>query len=317
MKFAHPEWIAVAWGLAILAGGVLFLLHKRHLGILSWLPQNTRLAFPLVRTLLRGLLFVSLLLAWIEPVINIKKVGDKQADRIVWYLLDVSASMQTQDVAHNRISVAKEAIVASIKRMAGARVGVILFSNSALVQVPLTHDRAAAIQLTNLITGQELAAGPAQLRQALLLAHKRTVSATQKNEKAANIIIISDGEVEPENYASILYRFKQDGAIIWTVAVGTEQGGFIPNILNTGDPVLSKTQLSGFEPIKKYFNEQTLALTTSPQNAFVNIEDKFVYSLNSSDNERDSFSLRAFFLVLAILLGLGIYFARPYQAIES
>ncbi|HXL72938.1 MAG TPA: VWA domain-containing protein, partial [bacterium] len=55
-------------------------------------------------------------------------------------VLDVSKSMLTQDLIPNRLEAAKKAVDTWIHDQTGNRVGLVVFSGEALVQVPLTFD---------------------------------------------------------------------------------------------------------------------------------------------------------------------------------
>lgn len=312
MKLAHPEWAMAAWLVAIATAGMLFFLYQRHSQLVRWIPTKIRLASPLMRIFLRGGVIFFLLLAWIEPTIDISEESENQADKIVWYLLDVSASMQTPDVLPSRMSFAREAVIASIARMKGAKVGVILFSSSALIQVPLTRDRNAAQVLAALVSGHELSTGPARFRQALLLAHRRTEAATNATQQAVNVVLISDGEADPENYASVLHRLKQNGSVVWPVAVATEAGGTIPNISQNGASVVSRLELSGFEAIKTIFGKPILIVTAAPEKALEGIEQQFVLAVQV---QKQQFSLRSSCLLIALAFGIATYIFRPQKIV--
>src|SRR5207244_4500475 len=66
-----------------------------------------------------------------------------QEGRDLFIALDVSRSMLAKDCAPNRLECAKSKIKELVRNLSCERVGLILFSGSALVQCPLTSDYSA------------------------------------------------------------------------------------------------------------------------------------------------------------------------------
>ena len=68
----------------------------------------------------------------------------KQTGIDVYILLDVSRSMQAEDIKPNRLEKAKYQISNLIQKLRGDRTGLIIFSGEAYIQFPLTTDYSAA-----------------------------------------------------------------------------------------------------------------------------------------------------------------------------
>lgn len=176
--------------------------------------------------LLAALVWLSLLLAAARP----QWVGDIETlpvtGRDLLLAVDISGSMDTQDMvlrgkAVNRLAVVKKVAGEFIQRRKGDRVGLVLFGSRAYLQTPLTFDtETTAILLDEAeigLAGRETAIG-----DAIGLAVKRL------REDAAServLILLTDGantsgEVQPMQATEFAAR---EGLKIYTVGVGADE----------------------------------------------------------------------------------------------
>jgi Ca-activated chloride channel family protein len=96
---------------------------------LAWLPKALRLG---------GLFF--LVLALLRPS-SVSISSDKSVQaRDIFLALDVSGSMQADDLKPSRVEAAKQTLKAFLDRLDGDRVGLVVFAGKAFVQCPLTLD---------------------------------------------------------------------------------------------------------------------------------------------------------------------------------
>ena len=156
MTFAQP-WFLLA--LVVLPFAIGFAVWGQRRGALA-LASITRGAPPGPNYAVLGLLgfaaFAGVLAAarpqWGEREATIPRTGAE-----VVFVLDVSRSMAAKDVAPDRIEAAKAAIVTTLRRLGGDRVGLVIFAGDARLRFPLTTDFAAATQLVESIeTGPQL-----------------------------------------------------------------------------------------------------------------------------------------------------------------
>ena len=99
------------------------------LRLFAWLPQALRLA---------GLAF--LLVALLRPSTVTVSTDKKVQVRDIFLCLDVSGSMQANDLQPNRLEAAKQNLEAFVDRLDGDRLGLVVFAGKAFVQCPLTLD---------------------------------------------------------------------------------------------------------------------------------------------------------------------------------
>ena len=112
-------------------------LHKvlipKHSRVKSWIKL-------IVVTSALGLL----IFAAANPQVGTRLEEIKQTGIDVFILLDVSFSMSAEDIKPNRLEKAKYQISTLINKLRGDRIGLIIFSGDAYVQIPLTTDYSAA-----------------------------------------------------------------------------------------------------------------------------------------------------------------------------
>jgi Ca-activated chloride channel family protein len=140
--------------------------------------------------------------------------------------VDISGSMDTQDMilnkaAVNRLKVVKKVAGEFIQRRHGDRVGLILFGSRAYLQTPLTFDTETTATLLDEseigLAGRETAIG-----DAIGLAVKRL-----RDDAASDRVLIlltdganTSGEIQPLQAAEFAAR---DGLTVYTVGVGADE----------------------------------------------------------------------------------------------
>ncbi len=135
--------------------------------------------------------------------------------------LDVSNSMQENDLIPDRITAAKRVIRDFIKRRASDRIGLVIFGKEAFTQCPLTLDNRAVIGLLDdvrlgLIDGQGTAIG-----NALGTAINRL---RKSNAKSKVIVLVTDGDdnaskLDPKQAAKYAQTF---GVKVFTILIGRD-----------------------------------------------------------------------------------------------
>ena len=148
-------------------------------------------------------------------------------------VLDISGSMAAEDfLPQNRLAVAKQVVKQFIGGRTGDRIGLVVFSGSAMTRAPLTTDHAMlellvdSVELNSLpdgtAIGVALAAGAARLRGS--------------PAKTRIMVLVTDGgnnagEIDPLSAAAMC---KGLGLKVYTVGVGT--AGRVPVPVPMQDP---------------------------------------------------------------------------------
>ncbi len=181
----------------------------------------------------RRWLLLPTLLAWLLLVTAAARpvwVGDPVelpvSGRDLMLAVDISGSMQIEDIANrseqvSRLAAVKEIAGDFIERRVGDRVGLILFGSQAYVQTPLTFDRKTVKTLLQEsaigLAGEQTAIG-----DAIGLAVKRMLQNPQGNKV---LVLLTDGvsnagEVQPLKAAELAAK---EGLTIYTIGIGADE----------------------------------------------------------------------------------------------
>ena len=179
-----------------------------------------------LRLLLAALAWVLLVTAAARPQMPGEPVQLPVSGRDLLLAVDISGSMETEDMllgrqVATRLAAVKYVAGNFIERRQGDRLGLILFGDQAYLQTPLTFDRQTTnIQLDEAAIG--LAGKRTAIGDAIGLAVKRLRDQPQENRV---LILLTDGEntagtVDPQKAADIA---ASEGVRIYTIGVGADE----------------------------------------------------------------------------------------------
>ena len=260
-RFENIDYLNLIWLLPILIllyVGVIFV-RKKNLNKLGQpdlidrlMPQRSKYKHTLKFVLL-CLALILFVIALSNPQWGTKKEKVKRKSIDVFVALDISESMLAQDISPSRLERAKNFSQNLVEGLKGERLGVILFAGNAYLQMPLTTDYAAAqLFLKSANTKQAPTQGTA-ISEAIDLAER---SFEQDNKQHKALIIITDGENHDEETLERAKTASENGLMIFTVGVGTSDGGYIP--MYYAGQAGFKMDRSG-NPVKTRLNEQMLS----------------------------------------------------------
>ncbi|OON70267.1 vWA domain-containing protein [Hymenobacter sp. CRA2] len=182
---------------------------------------------------LRLLAFGLLLVALLGPAYGLTQRAVRTAGKDVWLLVDLSRSMDADDVAPSRLQKVRAELSELVQRFPADRIGLVVFSSEAYVHCPLTYDQNALLQLLNTLDTRLVPAGSTDLTQPLALALTRATATTERPTggtppRATALVLVSDGEDFGENLEGTVRDLVRSGMRLYTVGVGTAGGGRIP-----------------------------------------------------------------------------------------
>ncbi|TNE68878.1 VWA domain-containing protein [bacterium] len=196
------------------------LLKKLYKGPSAWMT-NLRFTFSLA-----GLTCLIIALAGPKIGTEVREVQRRGVD--VMIALDLSLSMKAEDVSPSRLDKAKYEISRLLERLKGDRVGLIVFTGEAWLQSPMTTDYSALRLFLNIIDTDQMPSSTTNFAEAMSTSI-RAFEAIEKESKAAKVLlIISDGEDQGEPYGDELSEVVNKGISVYTLGIGTLEGGTIP-----------------------------------------------------------------------------------------
>jgi len=143
----------------------------------------------------------------------------------VMIALDISNSMNAEDIRPSRIERAKQVISKLIDNLQNDRIGIIIFAGQAFVQLPLTADFGAAKLFLSGIDTDIIPAQGTAIGSSIELA---TSSMDVKDKKHKVLVVITDGENHEDNAIELAEAAHKEGIIIHTIGMGSPEGAPIP-----------------------------------------------------------------------------------------
>ena len=232
-EFAHIEDLWFLWLIPVMF--ILFIIvsyRKKRIFRRFGEPELVSTLVPLVSAqrpvlkfilLLTSLVFIVITLAGPRFGSRLEEVKREGVEIII--ALDVSNSMNAEDIRPNRLERSKLAISRLMSNLRNDRIGLIVFAGDAYVQVPITSDYTAARMIlenfsTDIIPVQGTAIG-----RAIELASR---SFTPDSPASRALIIISDGEDHEDDPVKAAAAARETGITIHTIGIGRPEGAPIP-----------------------------------------------------------------------------------------
>lgn len=296
--------------------------------ITSWFSEeqyerSTPMAKMTVRMIGFALIFVSLIGPYlIQEERDVPRVG-----RDIFFLLDVSASMNAGDLKPTRLEKARRELRRLISNLEGDRVGIVAFTDVGYVQCPLTEDISAAITYLDLLETDQFVQQGTQFRSALAVALDRfqSLEESHPDRRARVIVLLSDGEDHGDRYTSLINRLKQSQVKVFPIGIGTYDGAPVPTnpaepksgYLRTqeGQMVISRLDDEGLRELASEFGTTYVDMTDDRDH--LDLLEEQLYSMSASPLERNmqavagnQFQIPLFF---SIVLLLGTLFLMPIR----
>lgn len=193
--------------------------------LLSRLSPNSSLFKSVLKIVVSCLAIACISFALVNPKIGTKLETVKREGVDVVFALDVSKSMLAEDIAPNRLEKSKQLMTQIINNLAGDRVGIIGYAGSAFPQVPITTDFSSAKLFLNGMDTDMVSSQGTAIREAIQMAQTFFNDEEQTNRV---LFIISDGEDHEGDIDQITEETISKGIKIFTIGVGTVEGGPIP-----------------------------------------------------------------------------------------
>lgn len=213
--------------------------------------------------------FTALLVALAQPHWGEVPTELYQQSRDVLVCLDVSESMNADDLAPSRIERAKQKIEALVRKNPGDRFGLVIFSGAAELVCPLTLDHAYFKAVLDAVDTDSLSIEGTDISAAL----RTAIESLQEQDEVAGvneaafraIVLISDGEqVQGDSpaYAHSIAEYAR----FFVVGVGHPNGALVSYSVPTG----RGRQRQPMEPHLSVLDEKTLSrIATAGGGAYV------------------------------------------------
>jgi len=192
-----------------------------------------------------GIAFLIIAAAGPKLGTEVREVKRQGVDLLI--ALDLSASMNAEDVKPSRLEKAKYEISRLIERLQGDRVGLIVFTGESYLQSPMTLDYSALRLFLNVAETDQMPSSSTDFSAAMETASEafNSLDEEQNTQAAKVLMIISDGENHGESYDGALEQLQDQNVSVYTLGIGTSSGSTIPLYDDSGSVMGYKRDESG------------------------------------------------------------------------
>ena len=194
-------------------------------------------------------------IGWGEQKVNVQQHG-----RAVLFALDISRSMLAADVSPNRLDLAKIKIRSILQELGPERVGLLLFSQTAILQCPFTSDFKTFLSFLDQIDASVVCS---TAQTSLTEAFLKSIDAFNRSKVASKILVmITDGEDFSKGTAGVLDKAKKENIALLALGVGTREGAPVPIIDTLGKIIGHEQDDKGVVILTRLDEEKLIATVT-------------------------------------------------------
>jgi len=272
--FLRAGWILLI-PIAIL---LIFIFKRRLLTIGNWekLIDKRLLPYVMSRSQLSdnqykwwliSLISVLSIIALAGPTWERIEQPSFRTDQSLVIALDLSRSMNAQDITPNRLTRAKLKILDILERRQGAQVALIVYSANAFTVTPLTSDTDTIIALINSIDTSIM---PSRGSYPALAIDKGLQLLNQASVSNGEIILVTDGGITSDSFSSA-QKLRDEGYRLSALGIGSmngapipkETGGFITD--NTGQITISRLEVDDLKDLVEIGGGNYTSITSNDQ----------------------------------------------------
>lgn len=261
-----------------------------------------------------------LIFSIIDLLNGAEKVETNQKMNNVMFVLDVSNSMNAEDVNSDRLTQAKNLIINTIHELKNDKVGVVIFAGEAISIMPLTTDYGSIEAYISELQTRNITIQGTDFLQAMEVSVKKFKNVSKGSRK---IVLISDGEDNEGNDNSAIRLANREGITITSVGVGSDEGAPVPvyelgqlmgyHFDQNGETVISKRQTEALKKMAEstggtYIDGNNM--NDAPKRIVEDINRKST-DTNTMVNSQNANHYYQYFLAVSIFLFILIFLFNP------
>ena len=185
---------------------------------------NTTARTLILKLFLRSIYFGLLIISLLGPSFGEASREIQAKGKDIYLLVDLSKSMDAKDVSPSRLEKAKFEMNRFVDNERSNRIGIIIFSNEAFIQVPLTYDAAALELFIQSLQTSLLPTSGTNVCGSMELAYKKLINSSDQSGRSKMIVLLTDGENNSDCSRVLYNNLRRFGVGIYVVAVGTKTG---------------------------------------------------------------------------------------------
>ncbi len=253
--------------------------------------------FIFLKVPLRILTFLCLVVALLGPSFGVGKKNIQILSKDVYFLVDISASMEVKDVLPSRLEKAKYIIKSLLPTLQNDRIALLTFSDNVKVPCPLTFDKSAIELFTQTLKTQPNTT--TDIFESVTQASKRIKFNTQANNQLQDqtqntntkvLILLSDGESFAQMSNDWEKNWQKNNILTFSVGIGSVAGARV----QLTDSTYKYTPQGGFaiSKMNPIFLEKIAYLTEGDFFEVSNLKNDFPLLLKAIQNVKGSIVAR-------------------------
>ncbi|MCB9459908.1 MAG: VWA domain-containing protein [Anaerolineaceae bacterium] len=233
MSFIEPGYLLL---LLLLPLVIVFLLWRNQVKqrvlsrigtpeVVAQLVASTHPQRRILQTVLWFVVVTALIFAAARPTFGTStEVIDASGVQVV-FVLDVSRSMDAEDVLPSRLQRAVFDIQAIAQTIEGNDIAVVLFAADAITYVPMTYDSQLINSFLDVVSTDSLSHQGTNLSAAI---ERAELSFSGDDNSAKIMVLMTDGEDQEGNILELADNLTEADTTLYIVGYGTADGGLIP-----------------------------------------------------------------------------------------
>ena len=238
-----------------------------------------------------------------------------RADQSLVIALDLSRSMNAQDLSPNRLTRGKLKILDILERRRSAQVALIVYSANAFTVTPLTSDSDTIISLINSLDTTIM---PSRGSYPTAAIEKGIQLLKQAGASNGEILLVTDGGITSDAFDSV-EKLKNEGYKLSVLGVGTEDGAPIPKesggfvIDNNGQIAIARLEIEDLIKLASIGGGTYTNLTSNDQDINMLLSER-VLDAEESDESLATDQWHEFgpWLLLLIVPLSSLFFRRGW-----
>jgi Ca-activated chloride channel homolog len=206
---------------------IFLVFNLLYIGRTMWVARqvDTTSRAVVVKFFLRSIYFLLLLVSIVGPFFGEPEREGMSEGKDVFFLVDISKSMDVQDVQPSRLEKTKFELKRLVNVLTGNRYGLIVFSSEAFVQLPLTFDMNAFELFLETLNTNQTSSGGTDICSAIELAIQKETANNNPKRTTKVLVLLTDGEDFGTCEDSNLSKLRQYGITLIVVGIGSAKGG--------------------------------------------------------------------------------------------
>lgn len=246
-----------------------------------------------------------LIFALMQPKWGIMEQKIRTESYMITILLDLSKSMDADDIYPSRLGRAKLEIEDFIKSADNLSVSLVGFAGTSFIASPFTQDMETFTYILDNLSSKSVTLQGTRIADALQTA-KNTFNINSISKKS--IILITDGEDHAGYFDAILKELKDTDIRVYTVGIGSKEGASITSDLGVaGRTIISKRNDATLQLISDSTGGKSyISANASLKEIFNDIKDSMdsVSSFRNSKSYKERFQIFVFISLILLITSI-------------